>query len=267
MGINVPGAGVVNGTTLTGSQAMREYSSTYGFLAANGAGNIAKIFQYDTIAAADGDSRQGRPDYQCRVTGKFCGSESAILRGNLHLRVPERGLQFRRLRVESAPLHRAGVPDEFYLGQSDAAKRSGQWWNAAIAIQKLEPGRDSGRPEILSWKASGTYNFPLGVGRKYLNSKTGVSGVMTNLLGNWQTGAILTVNSGSYLNFSCSGDPLGGSNNCSSVGALPGNPGHVIKGGNGVTYFSNAAFAQVTDPYCATLTTSKICRAAVRTRR
>jgi hypothetical protein len=40
LGINVPGAGVVNGTTLTGSQALRAYTGTFGFLAGRESGQF-----------------------------------------------------------------------------------------------------------------------------------------------------------------------------------------------------------------------------------
>ncbi len=68
-------------------------------------------------------------------------------------------------------------------------------------------------------------------------------------------GGIFTFNSGSYLSPSCSGDPIGGTDYCTSAMALPSNPGHVIKTGKGVVYFDPNVFTQVTDPYCSSLTT------------
>ena len=254
MGINVPGSGVVNGTTLTGSQALRAYSSTYGFLAANGAGNIANFFNttqslQPTATAVRGGliTNAGLPANFVVVNPQYSGVtftcacanadyNSGVFELNQRLST---GLAFQTNFTWAKVMQLNGQSD------GSGSYRNPRNWN----LDQTEAGQK------YSWKASGTYNFPLGVGRKFLNGTTGVSGVFSNLLGNWQTGAILTVNSGSYLNFSCTGDPLGGSNNCSSVGPLPSNPGHVIKGGNGVTYFSNSLFGQVTDPYCATLTT------------
>ena len=41
MGVNVPGVGVVDGKTITGSQALRAYTGTFGFLASNSAASLA----------------------------------------------------------------------------------------------------------------------------------------------------------------------------------------------------------------------------------
>src|ERR1043166_9949860 len=44
MGVNVPGVGVVDGKTLTGSQALRAYTGTFGFLSSNSAASLANFF-------------------------------------------------------------------------------------------------------------------------------------------------------------------------------------------------------------------------------
>jgi len=48
MGLNVPGAGVVNGTTITGSSAMRKWSSTQTFIANGNVGGLADFLNRNT---------------------------------------------------------------------------------------------------------------------------------------------------------------------------------------------------------------------------
>ena len=108
-----------------------------------------------------------------------------------------------------------------------------------------------------AYKASGTYQLPVGKGQAFLNSQSGVKGAVAKVIGGWQTGAILTVSSGSYLSIGCGGNPIGGNNNCTSLMAQPKDPGHVIKSDNGVLYYDPAVLAQVNDPFCNTLTTQQ----------
>ena len=103
-------------------------------------------------------------------------------------------------------------------------------------------------------KASGTYQIPLGKGQKFLNASSGIAGVAGKVVGGWQTGGILTLNSGSYLAITCGGNPIGGANNCTSLMPLPKDPGHIIKNSTGVVYYDSSLIGQMTDPYCNSLT-------------
>jgi hypothetical protein len=47
-GLNIPGAGVVNGTTITGSQALRRWTSTQVFLANGDVGGLANFLNTTT---------------------------------------------------------------------------------------------------------------------------------------------------------------------------------------------------------------------------
>ena len=48
-GFNIPGVGVVNGSTITGSQAMRANSTLYGYLTNNNVGGFANFLAYNTF--------------------------------------------------------------------------------------------------------------------------------------------------------------------------------------------------------------------------
>ena len=54
MGLNVPGAGVVNGTTLTGSEALRRYTNTNQFIANCDVGALANFL--NTTSAITGEN-------------------------------------------------------------------------------------------------------------------------------------------------------------------------------------------------------------------
>jgi hypothetical protein len=87
-----------------------------------------------------------------------------------------------------------------------------------------------------------------------MHSTSGASGVVDAVLGNWQYGGIFTHASGSYLNFTCAGNPTGGTDPCSAAQPMGSNPGKVVSTGNGVAYFSPSQFTQVKDPYCTSIT-------------
>src|SRR5439155_8838986 len=53
-GLNIPGAGVVNGTTVTGSSALRTFTSTRGFVANGNVGQLADFLNRSTNITGKG---------------------------------------------------------------------------------------------------------------------------------------------------------------------------------------------------------------------
>jgi hypothetical protein len=118
-------------------------------------------------------------------------------------------------------------------------------WNA----QRTPGGQE------FTWKASGTYELPFGPGKKFLHATSGAAGIVDKIIGNWQYGGIFTLNSGSYLSFTCTGNPIGGGTDpCTSLQPMGSDPGKVIRTGNGVVYYNPSQFSQVKDPYCTSIT-------------
>jgi hypothetical protein len=113
--------------------------------------------------------------------------------------------------------------------------------------------REQGAQQF-TWKASGTYELPVGRGKRWLHATSGAAGVIGAVLGNWEYGGIFQHASGGYLSFSCSGDPTGGSDPCTTLMPMTHNPGKVQNYGNGVVYFNPTQFTQVKDPYCTSIT-------------
>jgi len=248
MGINVPGAGVVNGTTITGSQALRAYTGTFAFLAGNNAAGLASFFNTSQALGPAGTTpvrgwllgNAGLPANYVVVNPQFSGvtDECSCLNASYNSGVVEliqrvsHGLVFDGNFVWAKGMTLNG----FGLNPRDwAAQRS-------ASGQKF------------TWKASGTYSLPFGRGERWMNATSGAAGVVDKILGNWQYGGIFTLNSGSYLSFTCAGNPTGGSDPCTSARPMPNDPGHVIRTGNGVVYYNPSQFTQVKDPLCTSIT-------------
>jgi hypothetical protein len=254
-GVTFPGIGTVNGTTLTGSQALLQYSGTYGFFAGNSAGGLANFFNTTQALAPAGTTpvrgwligNAGLPANFVTVNPQYSGvtDECACLNATYNSGVVElikrfsHGLQFDGSFVWAKSMNLNG----FALEPRD--------WNA-----QRTPGGQK-----FTWKASGTYELPFGRGKQFLNATSGAAGVIDKIIGNWQYGGIFTLNSGSYLSFTCTGNPNGGNPNtggtndpCTSLQPMGSDPGHVIRTGNGVVYYNPSLFTQVKDPYCTSIT-------------
>ena len=248
MGINVSGSGVVNGTTITGSQALRAYSGTYTFLATNAIGSLASFFNTSQALGPAGTTpvrgwllaNAGLPANYVVANPQYSGvtDQCACLNASYNSGVVEllkhfsNGLAFNGNVVWAKSMSLNGTGLNF------------RNWNA----QRTPGGQQ------FTWKASGTYEFPFGRNKKFLNATSGIAGVVDKIIGNWQTGALFTLNSGSYLAFTCAGNPTGGSDPCTSATAMPKDPGKVIRTGNGVVFYNPSIFTQVKDPYCTSIT-------------
>jgi len=247
-GVTFPGIGTVNGTTLTGSQALMQYSGTYTLLATNSPGGLAGFFKTTQALGPAGTTpakgwllaNGGLPANFIVVNPQYSGvtDVTSSLNYNYNSGVAElikrfsHGLVFDGNFVWAKTMSLNG----FSLNPQD--------WNA-----QREP---SGQK--FTWKASGTYELPWGPGKQFLNATSGVAGVVDKVIGNWQYGGIFTLNSGSYLSFTCAGNVNGGTDPCTSFQPMGSDPGHVVRTGNGVVYYNPSQFTQVKDPVCSTLT-------------
>ena len=250
-GVNVPGVGVVDGKNITGSQALRAYTGTFNFLASNSAAALASFFNttlslQPTATATRGgvlananlpanfvsvNPQYNRASFTCACLNAFYNSVDFELRKRL-----SSGITFQQNFVWAKNM------------QLNGTSRNARNWN----LDRTEGGQK------YTYKASGTYQLPVGKGQQFLNATSGVAGLASKILGGWQSGGILTVNSGSYLTIQCSGsNPIGGANNCNSVAPLPKDPGHIIKNSTGVVYYDSNVLTQVNDPFCNSLTTQQ----------
>jgi hypothetical protein len=251
MGLNIPGLGVVNGTTRTGSDAVRVTSTTASQLAAGSVGAFANFL--NTTVSFTGEAggllrRAGLPENFIVVNPQFA---AANLTGNfanssyhsLQLDVTKRfsnGLQF-----QSNYTWAKALGEEEGSGQEMLdSYRNGR----ARSFDKRRMSFDIRHVMRNSW----TYALPFGPGTKLLDSK---NRILSRLVGGWQIGGILNLFSGSPLTISSGVSSFNQftDNSPTVVGAFPQSTGQVRVTGAGVFYFTG--LQQVPDPSIANLTT------------
>jgi hypothetical protein len=248
-GVTFPGIGTVNGTTLTGSQALLQYSGTYNNFAGNSAGGLAGFFNTTQALGPAGTTpvrgwllgNAGLPANFIVVNPQYSGvtDQCACFNYTYNSGVVELNKRFSQGLTVNGNFVWAKIMS---LNGTSIDPRN---WDA-----QRTPGGQK-----FTWKASGTYELPFGPGKQFLNATSGAAGVIDKIIGNWQYGGIFTLNSGSYLSFTCAGNPIGGSvDPCTSMQPMGSDPGHVIRTGNGVVYYNPSQFTQVKDPYCSSIT-------------
>jgi hypothetical protein len=235
---------------LTGSQALLQYTGTYSYFAGNSAGGMAGFLNTSQALGPAGAApakgwllaNGGLPANFVVVNPQFNGvtDECACLNATYNSAVFEVIKRFSHGLVLNANMTWAKSMslNGFSLNPMD--------WNAQ---------RELGAVPQFTWKASGTYELPFGQGKRWMNATSGVAGVVDKILGNWQYGGIFTHASGSYLSFTCAGNPNGGTADpCTNLQPLGSNPGKVQSVGNGVAYFNPSQFTQAKDPFCSSIT-------------
>lgn len=249
MGLNVPGRGRVNGTTLTGSQVLRDINTTtQGYFASGSVGTLASyLSNTNYLTGVNGGLLRngGLPENFISANPQFA---SARIFGNLS------NSTYHSLQVEY--LHRArdltvqwnytfakGIGDEDGDGQeqidSFRTQRNRSLDKRLLALSVHHVMR-----------SNAIYDLPFGPGRRWANG----NGWWKHIVGGWQVGSIFNI---------FSGDPLA----LSALGALtfnnwndntPVNHGDVARHlgkptrtGQGVIFFPN--LVQVFDPINSTI--------------
>jgi hypothetical protein len=242
----------VNGTTITGSQAVRSIAATRNALANNNAGTFANYLNTT-------------PDFGPR--GELL--RRASLPENLIVGNP----QFSQARIASNLAN-----STYHATQIELTKRSSSGWtlqsnytwsrtlgehsgNTPTLIDNL--GYRNGRNRHLDkrllpfhrthvFKTNGTFELPFGPNKRFLN---GSSGLLSRLTERWQFGAILNLFSGQPMTLTtttASFNQYAGTGTASLVGALPKNFGTVTYDDFGVRYFEGLTV--VRDPAVSALT-------------
>lgn len=242
-GLNVPNVGVVNGTTITGSQAVRTNTTLNAFLLANNVGGFANEIASSTfITGVRGGliKNAGLPANFVVANPQFGSAEyisnfSNSTYNSLQVQVNKRfgsGLQLQ-----------AGYVRSKTLGAYDGNQQS--------QVTSFLTLRDEGlskqllsfdRPNV--WRASAIYDLPFGPHQKLLGS---THGVLSRIVEKWQTAVIFTKQSGSPTNFSGSGDTFNTNGSGTAVYNGPIPTGSVHYSGNNVVYFPSG-YTQVPDP-------------------
>ncbi len=238
MGLNVPGAGVVNGTTLTGSQALRRYANTNQFIANGEAAALANFLN---------------------TTSAITNENGGLLR---NARLPENFIVVNP-QFGSVALH--GNPDNstYHALQTQVNKRlshgvSGQFsytWSKSLGMTGVRDPRNLALSKGLgaahrshNLKSHGSWTLPFGPGRAFLADSPSL---VQRIVEGWDVSGIFSWTSGAPLSFTSSRATITnrGSNTADLVGALPENLGQVrVANGGIVTYFADLATANAPVP-------------------
>lgn len=257
MGLNIPGLGVVNGTTITGSDAVRFNATTQSLFANHNAAGLASYLNATTQFTGQAGGllrRAGLPDNFIVANPQFA---SAVLTGNVA------NSTYHALQVEFRKRFSGGWQVQSnYTWSRALGEEEGSSQNLVDSYRSLRDMRLDKR--LLSFhrthilRNAGTWELPFGPKRRFLGA---AGGLLARLVERWQVGVIYNHFSGlpidvvsgvaSFNNF--------GSNTPVLVGPFPKGLGSVRRTDNGVVYFDG--LQQAPDPSIAGLTTRNNIRA------
>ncbi len=261
-GLNVPGVGVVNGTTITGSDAVRKSTTMNTFLAGNDVGGFANFLNTNNfITGAIGGlpRRAGLPENWITVNPQFlAGNYTSNFGSSI----------YHSLQVEYNKRLARGLTfnANYTLAKAFADEEGDQTSEQGATFRTLRNRANNRRLVGFSIKhaikASGVYSLPFG-GDAGLLSKSS-HGWLSKIVGGWQSGWVLTMQSGQPLGLTVAGTTF---NNVNAAGAvpltdIPYNLGNAQRVGNGVTYFKG--YTVVADPVVQSFPTDFRSRSTLR---
>jgi hypothetical protein len=241
-GLNISGAGVVDGVNVTGSQAMRANSTLNAYLTSNNVGGFANFLAYNTFVTGvrGGLLKNGGLPANFVVANPQFGS--AYLIGNfsnstynsLQIEVNKRfGSGFQ---IQSSYVRSKALGDYDGTAQSEV--------NSFITLRNEHLDKrllSFDQPNV--WRNSGIWEMPFGPGKRLLRNNHGILGHMVE---QWTTSAVFYKLSGAPTSFSNSSGATFNTATPTSVNLGPLPSGSVYKSGNNVQYFTG--LTQVPDP-------------------
>jgi hypothetical protein len=248
-GLNIPGAGVVNGTTVTGSAALRAYTSTRGFIANGNVGQLADFLNRNTS-----------------ITGKGGGfvRNSGSFPENFFVLNPQFNTVTLHGNLSNSTYHALQAQVTKRLSQGFTSQTSYTWSRTLGAtdgdevLNSRDPKNRALDKTLVNYHrthnftSNGTYELPFGPGRRLLGNAPGFVG---RLVERWQFGGIFSWTSGVPLTITAPVSTIwqtATNMTPNIVGDFPRNIGKVTKLPNAVTYFPG--LLQVTDPSIAGVT-------------
>jgi len=226
LGLNVTGVGVVNGTTLTGSQALRSFATTNTFIANGDVGGLANfINNTNSFTGTNGGLLRngGFPENFIVVNPQF-GSVS--LEGN------NSASTYHSFQSVLTRRMTKGLYTQFSYTFSKALGDNGVRDPRNRHLSKGVLNID--RTQIV--KANGTYELPFGSNHAYLS---GAPNYVQQIVGGWELASTFSWVSGTPLSFTGTRSLAFFANSTADlVGALPDDLGEVQKTKGVVQYFS-----------------------------
>ncbi len=236
-GLSIPGVGLVNNTTLTGSEALRRYSVTNTFLANGSVGSLANFFNTtSTGTGVNGGilTHAGLPPNFVVVNPQFSSVLMIDNNGNS---------TYNSMQVHLTKRLSHGLTGQFAytfsktLGDTSTQIRDQRDFHLSKSLLSID------RPQLFQWNAS--YALPFGKGGSFLkNAPTWLD----EIVGGWQIASSFQWQSGVPLTFTSGTAAIGGGGYIQSlsylttttanlVGSLPTGISKVQKGSGFVQYF------------------------------
>ena len=249
-GLNVPGLGVVDGVTRTGSDAVRAISTTQGHLANNHVASFAAwLNNTDMFTGERGGllRRAGLPENWIVVNPQF---DSARLTSNFASSI------YHAMQVEVIKRFGAGWTFQGnYTWSKVLGEEEGSGQEMIDSYRNLRNWRMDRRRLTFDRthviRTNGLWELPFGPGKPLAGS----DGWLGHVVGGWQVGFIFNVFSGQPINLTSGANTWNtfGDNTPDALAPIPKSLGKVQRTGLGVIYFEG--LQQVADPGIQRLTT------------
>jgi hypothetical protein len=224
-GLNIPGVGIVNGTTLTGSQALRKLTTTNQFIANGSVGALANFLNTSPTATGvnGGILTNGNLPQQFFVRNPQFGSVALV--GN------NGNSTYNSVQGHVSQRFSKGVSGQFSYTFSKALGDNLIRDQNNLSLSKGLLNID--RTHLLQGNI--TWDLPFGSMGKFL----GNSGIGRQVVGGWELSSGFSWISGTPLTLTSTDNTLNfrGTNTADLVGAFPDNAGQVVKGNGFVQYF------------------------------
>jgi hypothetical protein len=225
-GINVTGVGLVNGTTLTGSEALRRFQTTNQWIANGDVGQVANYL--NTTSAFTGEvggllRRAGLPENFIVVNPQF---------GSVNLAGNNTNSTYHSLQTQLTKRYSKGF-----------SSQASYTWSRTIGDTGLRDPRNRqlskgllGAHRTQNFKTNGTWELPFGRNNSLLG---GAPSFVRRIVEGWQVSGIFSLSSGSPLGIDSNRQTAGSraNNTADLVGAMPKNLGKVRVRDGYVEYF------------------------------
>jgi hypothetical protein len=255
-GLTIPGVGLVNGTSLTGSQALRLYPVTNQFIANGSVGALANFFnttptatgsvggilthanlsqnffvvnpQFSTVTFIDNNGNSSYNAFQAHIAKRFS----------------------KGLTGQFAYTFSKDLGDQSYGGGYGGSAVFGYRDPRNLSLSKGILNID--RPQLFQWNLS--YELPIGSKKALLGN---APRVVDAIAGGWQVSSAFQWESGVPLTFTAGSGPtanytytydLGETQTANLAGPLSGSAGQVTKGNGFVQYFPGLSVVAAPQP-------------------
>jgi Carboxypeptidase regulatory-like domain len=230
-GLTIPGVGTVNNTTLTGSQALRNYSVTNTYLANGSVGSLANFFNTSSVGTGVNGgilTNAKLPQNFVVVNPQF---NSVYMIGN-NSNSTYNSFQ---AHVSQRLAHNVTGQFAYTFSKTLGDTTSSNTYRDVRDFELSKSLLSIDRPQLFQWNVA--YQVPVGRGQEFLKN---APRWLDAVVGGWNVSSTFVWQSGVPLTFTATGVTSFSNlalNTANLTGALPSNMSSVVKGNGFVSYF------------------------------